>query len=297
MSGFYNKQFFNASTDNGYWSPSTATSTFCEQSYGTSYYIGEFVNTLSNLAYIYFALCPPRWFSAPEAARQHTRYDVHTLTLLLVGTTSALFHATLRHIPQLLDESSMYFLAAGFCWDLLTTNYTSTSQSKHNPSSKTYQVTHVHRLLTATLILLTTLASTSFTLATGNLAIHSITFALMLIVSGSKLLSLLRSPYVSASTRQRLWRKFILANVLVDVGFALWWVDCTPEWCAVLREWRGMLVEDIGVLGKVVGWTTELHGWWHGLTAASAAVYSELIRELTTGHGERVVSDEGKKRD
>jgi dihydroceramidase len=55
------------------------------------------------------------------------------------------------------------------------------------------------------------------------------------------------------------------------LAFLVWNIDL--EMCQELRKVRE-------ALGLPWAWLLELHGWWHILTAAGAAVYMELIRDL-----------------
>lgn len=278
MSGFLTRQFYNPLADHGYWSPSTAQSNFCEHDYDTSHYIAEFINTVSNAAYVYFALRPQSVVSSPtvEGDRRGRRsesvlWDVHTFGLMSVGIASAYYHATLHYIPQILDESSMYVLAAGFCWDLLSTSYTL--------DGTMWTVTKHRRMEYALAIAVITITTTTISYMTGYLLLHSITFALMLIVSGLKLIRLVRSSL--HSNRKQYWWRFVKANIFLDLGFACWLIDCDPQCCAILRNFRTSIEENFGVIGKLLGYFSELHGWWHVLTAAAAAEWISLIRDLT----------------
>lgn len=278
MSGFITREFYDPSADKGYWSPSTSQSNFCEHDYGTSFYIVEFINTISNAAYVYFALRPQAIISSPvgKGNQQGRRtdsvvWDVHTFGLLSVGLSSAYYHATLQYLPQILDQSSMYVLATGFCWDLLTTSYRS--------DGLTWTVAKHSRREYAAIITIILVTVTILSQVTGYLLLHSITFALMLIFSGLKLMGLLRSP-VNSNSKQYWWR-FGKAYLLLNLGFACWLIDCDPGYCAALRNFRASIEGSLGVTGKVLGYFTELHGWWHILTGAAAAEWISLIREIT----------------
>ena len=133
------RSFYEPTQDRGYWSPSTSTANFCEEDYVVSHYIGEFVNTLTNLAYVYYALYPPQGrlklltsstrqkdeviWALRKSSQPRTRYDLQFAALILVGVSSGIFHASLHMLPQSFDESSMYLLAASWIHALLTTSY------------------------------------------------------------------------------------------------------------------------------------------------------------------------------
>lgn len=279
MSGFREQAFYDSSRDHGFWSPITASANFCEEDYAISFYIGEFISTLSNLAYIYFALYPPKLTlrSSKNASSTHGGtpfiWDVHTISLMSIGITSAIFHASLRSFPQFLDESSMYFLAAGFTFDLLTTSYTTTSGG---PAITTH-----HRGLAATVILLTIITTSTITLRTGDLIIHTITFAIGILICGIKMGTLIRKH--RKDVRSKLYWHLFVADMALNVGLAVWIIDCSPAYCDILRQTRKRLVLAFPPpLGVLLGFVTELHGWWHFFTARAAGEFISLIRYLLT---------------
>ena len=319
MSGFYNRVFYDASRDNGFWSPSTAIANFCELDYDCTYYIGEFVNTISSLAYVYFAFYPPLFSLSrhsrnyDDAARREGPWngiiwDVHTFALIAVGLASATYHLTLLAVPQFFDESSMYLLAAGFCFDLLTTSFQYTKAKvpagpAQLPARDKISVTiikHDRFVIGATIS--SVISGTSlFTFITGDLSIHSIAFSLLLALSGIRLISMILSLSAEYSQRdlklrRRLFFRLVRATCLLELGFGLWLIDNNPAYCDILRDFRKWLVGTLreatlllGMpavigesLGRSLGWFTELHGWWHVLTARAAGEYVDLIRWLTT---------------
>ncbi|KAF9366502.1 Alkaline ceramidase 3 [Mortierella sp. NVP85] len=90
----------------GYWSPNTASVDWCENNYVVSYYIAEFWNTISSLFIVLLGelglyLCPTK----------ERRFKVAFRTISIVGIGSTLFHGTLRHKMQLLDELPMIYAA------------------------------------------------------------------------------------------------------------------------------------------------------------------------------------------
>ena len=278
MSGFRDKVFYDRSRDHGFWSPSTAAANFCEQDYAISFYVGEFINTLSNLAYIYYAMNPPsitsqsRQAASQRPTKKLITWDVHTIALMSIGITSAMFHASLRSFPQFLDESSMYFLVAGFAFDLLTTKY-KTRKDKQTISQH-------HRTITASGILLTILTTSIVTLRTGNLIIHSIAFGIGLIICGVRMGQLIRKH--GKASRSKLYWHLFTADMALNAGFALWLIDCSPAYCVLLRQFRKQLIVALPhSLGTTLGFVTEFHGWWHILTARAAGEFTSLIRYLT----------------
>lgn len=313
------RSFYSPLQDRGVWSPSTATSNFCEEDYQTSYYIAEFINTISNLAYIYYALYTP---TIPINSITHKpsdpkhrittskpTWDLHTPALMAVGITSGIFHMSMHSLPQWFDESSMYILAASFIHSLLTTTYirgdppnprTKAELANGKPPPNTSATTVIIRQnhVQIAIMLAIILSATSYiSYATGNLTIHSVTFGLLLILSGLKLISLIFTFETPAQIRQATRTKFLglkmvtptqrimlksllKAWLFLNLAFGLWLVDCNPGWCAWLRYVRNEVLSGMGL--GVVGYVTELHGWWHIFTARAAAEYIGLVRVLTT---------------
>lgn len=373
---------FDPNRDKGFWSPTTATANFCEEDYSITFFVAEFINTLSNLAYLYYAFFPPV-LSLPSI-RAHLnghakdnvapryQFDVHTITLTLIGLTSAAYHLTLQSIPQLFDETAMYLLIAGFTFELLTSTYTNPAASnkadaavkaqipffqKHrslliivglqtilttslmtlaprrltmyeiafsiiagmcalrsgtwafeiynnraspNRQSQTspqaYTAIEYHNRASIGAVILTVLlATTAFTLSTGDLSIHSVTFAGFVAICGFKAGSMIRKH--ETKTRSRLYWHLLSAYLTLNVAFGLWLIDCSPSWCAYLRASRHWLVNALppGV-GTIVGFVTELHGWWHILTARAAAEFSSLIRHITR-HPPATGASDGMEKD
>ncbi|GJJ74134.1 dihydroceramidase [Entomortierella parvispora] len=102
----------------GYWSPNTASVDWCESNYVVTYYIAEFWNSVSSLFIILLGelglyLCPTK----------ERRFKVAFRTISVVGIGSVLFHGTLRHKMQLLDELPMIYAATALVFICTETKY------------------------------------------------------------------------------------------------------------------------------------------------------------------------------
>lgn len=92
----------------GLWAQ-TATIDWCESNYELSYYIAEFWNTLSNLAFIAPQLHQYMMLSKQKSVEM--AYRSAFLSLALVGFGSFCFHMTLARPMQMFDETSMILVS------------------------------------------------------------------------------------------------------------------------------------------------------------------------------------------
>ena len=77
----------------GYWDPITATLDWCEENYYATHYAAEFVNTLTNLLFLYLA------FKGIFNCLRNGHDRIFLITFcgyLVVGSGSLAFHATLK---------------------------------------------------------------------------------------------------------------------------------------------------------------------------------------------------------
>ncbi|CAK7264332.1 hypothetical protein SEPCBS119000_000938 [Sporothrix epigloea] len=254
--GHHNRHFSgDRYAHGGVWGTPTSTANFCEEDYAVTLYIAEFVNTWTNLAYIYFAIRYPGSRAAGKPP-SWTHPDVFSLSLWVLGILSFTFHATLKHATQYGDELAMLVLGGALM------------HGSYGPRSWTAG------LVSWSLVA----AASALYLMTGQILHQVWAFQAMLLVVGVRTAYLIvgdrRTPQ-GALVLQQPKRVYLVrfARSLAALGLAyfLWFVDL--EGCGELRRYRA-------AIGLPWAWVLELHGWWHVLTALGASLFIRLLRDL-----------------
>ncbi|KAK1828953.1 ceramidase [Podospora conica] len=251
----------------GAWGPSTSRANFCEEDYGITFYIAEFINSLTNLAYIYYGLRHMYPSRGPRRSLLRPDIDFMSSSMVILGVGSFLFHASLRHTLEFVDELSMLVLT----WSMLRATYT----AGQPPATA--------RAMSVALALFYVPYSALYVL-TGDIILQVVAFVGAIALIGFRthyLFGALRSTSASVNER-RAWRGRTLSAVAVALlGYALWNIDLQfcPELRAIRRE-----------LGLPFAWLFEFHGWWHIFTAMGAGLYMDVVREM------RAVIEQEKKR-
>lgn len=254
----------------GYWSPQTSAANFCEIDYEVSHYVAEFVNTISNLAYIWQGVVTlPRSLRGNGREFQLWKWPVENLALLLVGVGSAVFHATLLHEMQIIDESGMYALVGALDYRLWS--------SGMNEAAKWLFGT----ALGGTIVGVIGWNAVGTSDGKASNFVHLALFIGLLTALWPRVLYMVRQGRHQRRANgltgkdevaSKLMRQFGLGALYFYSGLAVWLVD--GHFCYNLRDIRAML-------GLPLCWTLELHGWWHFLTALGAGRFVWVVRELT----------------
>ncbi|KAG6292318.1 hypothetical protein E4U46_000295 [Claviceps purpurea] len=238
----------------GAWSPSNSRANFCEQDYALTVYLAEAVNALSNIAYVYYAL---RFMYGPGSrGLLSPRWDAMSLSLIVLGIGSFLFHATLRQTLEFADEFSML----GMTWSMLQASV------PIRTSPVTYRAV-------STGLAICYVSFTAFYLSSPKIIYHVIAFviSLLVLIARSQYVCRWVQPVFAPAQRldwiARIWK----AMGLGVLAYVIWNIDL--EYCAQLRALRQMV-------GLPWAWLFELHGWWHILTAMAAGEAMDLVREM-----------------
>ena len=208
--------------------------------------------TLTSCGYkVYMALCYPG--RRGQRSGLFPNLDLMSLSMILVGITSSVFHGTLLLNAQLADELSMLVLATAILHRLYIVGL--------NPL--------IGKLFTVLLLSSTLCLATAY-IKSGDVMYHVTIFGAQLTCIWPRTLYLIFS-LERTERRARHLRQFAKAVIALVVGYALWQIDL--EFCEALRSVRL-------ALGIPLSFLLEFHGWWHVLTALGAIEYIKLIREL-----------------
>ncbi|KAG6276271.1 hypothetical protein E4U47_000124 [Claviceps purpurea] len=238
----------------GAWSPSNSRANFCEQDYAITMYLAEMINSLTNIAYVYYAL---RFMYGPGSrGLLAPRWDAMSLSLLVLGIGSFLFHATLRQTLEFADEFSML----GLTWSMLQATFAiRTSRATYRAVSTGLAVCFISFAV--------------FYLQSPKIIYQVLAFVLSLLALIARTHYLYHGVQPALAPAQRgdwiarTWK----ATGLAVFGYVLWNIDL--EFCAQLRAIRQMV-------GLPWAWLFELHGWWHVLTAMATGQFMDVVREM-----------------
>ncbi|KAM0208523.1 hypothetical protein ACHAPA_003504 [Fusarium lateritium] len=238
----------------GAWSPPTSRANFCEEDYAISFYLAEFVNALTNVTYVYFALRSmygkrSRGLFAPD-------WDFMSVSLLVLGFGSFLFHATLRQTLEFVDELSMLLLSWSMLRSLLILR-----QSPQNVR------------LISTVLAVFFISFSIFYIRSAKIIYQVIGFWVSLILIGVRVRYLFNwaKPGFSKENVRNWSIRVWTATFTCLFGYLIWNIDL--EFCAELRNLRQRI-------GLPWAWLFEFHGWWHILTALGASQFMEVVREV-----------------
>ncbi len=200
----------------------------------------------------------PVWFAFRHPQKQRVgaawKLDSMSIALVILGTNSFVFHATLRHATQYCDEISMFVLGGSLLQSVYTIN-----QSPAVSRGTTAGIFAVVGLLSAIYI------------RTGDILHHVYSFNTMILLVGARTIYLIYGAARPELESARLVKLFGRAVAILVVAYILWQLDL--EKCLELRRLRQ-------AVGLLWAWLFEFHGWWHVLTALGASTYIRLIREL-----------------
>ncbi|CAK1366038.1 unnamed protein product [Cercospora beticola] len=229
----------------------TSRHNFCEEDHIVTSFIGEFINTLSNIAYIYYAARGlQRLRHVPHSRHASLQY----YGLATVGIASAIFHCLLKYHSQMGDDLSMLFAAGAVFHRIWTFDKSERTQ--------TWAAVAVFGFL----ILFST-----WHMITNEIHGHALLFGIMVVVVAYKTVRVLNERAKPVEKRQ-LGKLALIGSLSFASGYGFWNLDFLA--CDTLNETRH-------TVGMPLAFILELHGWWHILTAVGVYVCMALVEYLT----------------
>ncbi|KAJ3540629.1 hypothetical protein NM208_g2691 [Fusarium decemcellulare] len=238
----------------GIWSPPTSRANFCEEDYALTLYLAEFVNSVTNLAYVYLAL--RYMYGRGSRGLLRPNCDFMSLSLLCLGIGSFLFHASLRAILEFADEFSML----GLTWSMLQATLTIRQSALKA------------RVISIGLGVGFTMFSIIY-VQSPEIIYQVIAFALgilLVILRSQYLFHWLQPAFPKDKSHDWNWRTWKAISICL-LGYLLWNIDL--EYCAEIRA----IKERVGLPWA---WLFKLHGWWHVLTAIGTSQFMNVAREV-----------------
>jgi dihydroceramidase len=247
------------------------TSSFCEEDYTISFYIAEFVNSMTNFAYSEFGLENPFCTFATDLSAvifalrvmygpgsrgiPRPKLDFMSISLLGLGIGSFLFHASLRHTLEYVDELSMLVLTWSMLHSVLVTG---------QPPSKVRTIS-----IGLTVFYLPFLV---YYVYSENIIYQVVGFTGSIVIIGLRTNYIVRVAKAFPKAKaQELTSRSRQAVVVGLFGYLLWNIEL--KYCTELRDIRAQV-------GLPWAWLFEFHGWWHVFTAISADQFMKVAREM-----------------
>ncbi|TVY41881.1 Alkaline ceramidase [Lachnellula occidentalis] len=189
----------------GFWGEVKSQANFCEEDYIITTYIAEFINTLSNLVYIYYA------YHGIKSNANHKDAILRNLPYLgiaTVGIGSAVFHASMKNYTQWADDLSMLLATATVLHRVFTFD-----------KSISYTVTY-GAVLSAGMITFST-----WHCVTDELIMHSVLFGVMIAAIGIKTRSIISARVSDPIVRKDVKSLATWGAAIFVSGFIIWNID------------------------------------------------------------------------
>ncbi|KAG9186900.1 dihydroceramidase [Alternaria panax] len=240
----------------GAWEPKTSNHNFCEEDYIITPYIGEFINTLTNITYVIYGLYGLRRVAPKPDGGLISTLAFPYWGLIGVGILSAWFHATLKYCSQMGDDLSMFLAVGAILHQLLCFGATPSERQKY------------------TFYILGSLIPISvYHVWADEIIMHEIAFAVMVFLVSKQTRALIKKQVRDEESKKKLGRMATFGISTGLFGYFLWNIDF--HLCAYVTQFKRHV-------GLPWGFFFELHGWWHVLTAIGAYVGMALVEYLVT---------------
>ncbi|CAL3967690.1 hypothetical protein PZA11_003926 [Diplocarpon coronariae] len=236
-----------------YWGSVNAQHNFCEEDYILTSYIAEVVNTLTNLTYLYYAL---HGIKNNANRKDAVLRNLPYLGIAGVGLGSAVFHATMKNYTQWCDDLSMLVAVA-------------TVYHRVSTFDKSLSTTVISGFVITAVIA----AFSVWHCVTDEITMHSVLFAIMIILVGGKTRSIITARVEDPAVAKEVKNLAAWGAGIFVSGFIIWNIDNAI--CSSLTSWK----RNVGMPWSFV---LELHGWWHVFTGVGAYIFIALVEYLTS---------------
>ncbi|KAI5363266.1 putative alkaline ceramidase [Septoria linicola] len=242
----------------GFWGTPTSNVNFCEEDYVWTYYVAEFFNTVTSLAYVAYGI---------HGIRRSKRHDIGIFSitnssyfaLIGVGVFSGLYHTTLKYHTQMSDELSMHVAIATVLLQVYTFQEPLAIQRRN-----------------AAIILGIIIPFVIYHCLTDEFILHVILFSGMSITVARRIRHIIRIRIKEKAQRAKLRSLVTFATASSLFAFFIWNVD--NLFCPTLTK----LKHKVGYPWAIL---LEGHGYWHVLTAMGAYTFMALVEFLTSPEG------------
>ncbi|KAF2131462.1 alkaline phytoceramidase [Dothidotthia symphoricarpi CBS 119687] len=251
----------------GAWGPVTSNHNFCEEDYIITPYIGEFINTLTNIVYVIYGAYGLRRVQPHKDGGLWSTLAFPYWGLIGVGLLSMWFHATLKYHSQMGDDLSMFLAVGALLHQLLCFEATPAQR-------RTYTIT----------ILFTLIPISIYHCWADEIIMHQVVFGGMVYLVVRRIRALIARKIKSEESKRKLGRMATLGISSGLFGFFLWNIDFHA--CGHVTAFKHRL-------GLPWGFIFELHGWWHFFTGICAYVGMALVEFLVTIEEGSVGIEEG----
>ncbi|TLS27349.1 hypothetical protein PpBr36_05102 [Pyricularia pennisetigena] len=235
----------------GVWGEPTSTLNWCEEDYNITPYIAEFVNTFTNLIFIWLGVkgirnCIANGFS-PALTLSFVGYVV-------IGLGSMAFHGTLWYSMQLADELPMI-------WTVCVMAQVTFSYGKSKASSMLLGLVFAGVAAFVTIYYVTNKNPVFHQVAYASITIGVVVRGALVTKYELEPALKKRSPLQADKIMKQMWTLMTLGISLFLIAFAIWVYD--RLYCRQLVSWRSHVLLPWSVV-------LEGHGWWHILTGLGA---------------------------
>ena len=211
-------------------------------------YLAECINAITNLAYIFLAIRGYQQFGCKSECL------APFLSLFGVGVASGAFHGTLKFEAEVCDSTSMLIGAAIVLARIWTLRWNTARRALFN-------------WILATFV---TVAMAIF-FRKSRLDVHAASFGILILLVCFKSVYLTEKIEMSAETRRARRRLALVGATTFVISYGCWLVDFHR--CGMLQRFRAQV-------GLPWGIVSELHGWWHALSAVGVYCYICLVELL-----------------